>query len=57
MKKTISLFTAISFFSSIFVQYLYPPTKTLDSSVAYFGITYKDPYRWLENMKQQEAMI
>ena len=32
-------------------QYNYPPTKTVDSSDTYFGVTYKDPYRWLENMK------
>ena len=32
-------------------QYNYPPTKTVDSSDTYFGVTYNDPYRWLENMK------
>jgi len=29
----------------------YPPTKTVDASDTYFGKTYNDPYRWLENLK------
>jgi len=36
-------------------QYHYPATKTVDSSDTYFGVTYKDPYRWLENMKDPEV--
>ncbi|MGA9408196.1 MAG: prolyl oligopeptidase family serine peptidase, partial [Bacteroidota bacterium] len=36
-------------------QWLYPPTPTVDSSDTYWGITYKDPYRWLENMKSKEV--
>jgi len=37
-------------------QYNYPPTKTVDSSDTYFGVTYKDPYRWLENMKDPQVV-
>jgi prolyl oligopeptidase len=33
----------------------YPPTKTVDASDSYFGRTYKDPYRWLENLKDRDA--
>src|SRR6476619_1971191 len=29
----------------------YPPTKTGDATDTHFGKTYKDPYRWLENLK------
>src|ERR1039457_4152394 len=32
-------------------QWNYPPTKTVDASDTYFGKTYNDPYRWLENLK------
>jgi prolyl oligopeptidase len=33
----------------------YPPTKTVDASDIYFGRTYKDPYRWLENLIDKEV--
>ena len=46
----------MSFFFEAFTQYIYPLTKTVDSSDTYFGVTYKDPYRWLENMKQEETI-
>src|ERR1039457_6105148 len=32
-------------------QWNYPPTKTVDASDTYFGKTYNDPYRWLEDLK------
>jgi prolyl oligopeptidase len=34
----------------------YPVTKTVDSSDTYFGVTYKDPYRWLENLKDSTVI-
>lgn len=37
-------------------QFHYPATKTVDSSDTYFGITYKDPYRWLENLKDSTVI-
>ena len=37
-------------------QYNYPKTKTVDSSDTYFGVTYKDPYRWLENLKDSTVV-
>jgi prolyl oligopeptidase len=36
-------------------QWNYPPTKTIDTSDTYFGKTYADPYRWLENLKDPET--
>lgn len=39
-----------------FSQYSYPSTKTVDSSDSYFGKTYKDPYRWLENLKDSNVI-
>src|SRR5262245_60743186 len=33
----------------------YPPTKTADATDTYFGKTYKDPYRWLENLKDTDV--
>ncbi len=38
-----------------FAQWAYPPTKTVDASDTYFGTTYKDPYRWLENLKDKDV--
>jgi prolyl oligopeptidase len=38
-----------------FGQLAYPPTKTVDVSDTYFGKTYADPYRWLENLKDQDV--
>lgn len=37
-------------------QWNYPPTKTVDASDTYFGKTYNDPYRWLENLKDPEVI-
>jgi len=31
----------------------YPSTKTVDVSDTYFGQTYKDPYRWIEDLKDK----
>ena len=36
-------------------QWNYPATKTVDASDTYFGKTYKDPYRWLENLKDKDV--
>jgi len=56
MKKLITLYFAIVCFISSFAQFNYPATKTVDSSDTYFGVTYKDPYRWLENFKDPEVV-
>ena len=52
MKKTILLAIVFAFSNHVvFAQFNYPATKTVDSSSTYWGTTYKDPYRWLENIK------
>ena len=56
MKKCITLSIATCCFFLSYAQYKYPTTKTVDSSDSYFGVTYKDPYRWLENFKDSEVV-
>jgi len=54
MKKTLLTLIAINSFLGK-AQYNYPKSKMVDSSDTYFGVTYKDPYRWLEKMKEPEV--
>jgi len=51
MKKVIVFVFLLIPGVSLFAQWNYPATKSADSSDTYFGVTYKDPYRWLENFK------
>src|ERR1035437_2070129 len=55
MKRIITFCISVSFFASSFAQYKYPPSKTVDSSDTYFGVTYKDPYRWLEAIEKPDV--
>ncbi len=48
------LFLVICVYSK--AQNNYPTTKTVDSRDIYFGVTYKDPYRWLENIKDSTVL-
>ena len=36
-------------------QLTYPATRTVDVKDTYFGRTYLDPYRWIENLKDPEV--
>ena len=36
-------------------QWTYPATRTVDAADTYFGVEVKDPYRWLENLQDQEV--
>jgi len=36
-------------------QWNYPSTRTVDASDTYFGTTYHDPYRWLENINVKDV--
>jgi len=36
-------------------QWKAPPTRTVDATDTYFGKTYKDPFRWLENLADAEV--
>jgi prolyl oligopeptidase len=50
MKKW--LFAACCLYTgTAWAQYAYPATKKADSVNTYFGVAYKDPYQWLENLK------
>lgn len=37
-------------------QFNYPVTKTVDSSDTWHNVTVKDPYRWLEDLKNPEVI-
>nr|UXE44871.1 prolyl endopeptidase [uncultured bacterium] len=37
------------------VPWKYPATKPSDAADTYFGKTYRDPYRWLENLKDKDV--
>ena len=50
------LILTLFIFIKMNAQYHYPPAKTVDSADVYFGKTIKDPYRWLENSKDPEAI-
>ncbi|RRJ91074.1 prolyl oligopeptidase family serine peptidase [Flavobacterium macacae] len=41
---------------SLFAQLKYPETKKIEVIDTYFGVDYKDSYRWLENLKDPEAI-
>ncbi len=55
MKKLIIFICTLVSFISAAAQYRYPPTKTVDSTDSYFGVTYRDPYRWLEHIETPEV--
>ena len=52
MKRAITSLIILIWSSTVFAQWNYPVTKTVDASDTYWGVTYKDPYRWLENIKE-----
>ncbi len=55
MNRTVYLTLALLMGFPCFAQWKYPPTKTVEVTDTYFGKTYKDPYRWLENLKDKEV--
>jgi prolyl oligopeptidase len=55
MKKSLFLILSVLASTSGLAQWKYPETKTVDASDTYFGKTYADPYRWLENLKDKEV--
>jgi prolyl oligopeptidase len=55
MKTTISTSIAALLCATAFAQYNYPTTKKVEVSDTYYGITYTDNYRWLEDMKDSEV--
>lgn len=58
MKNFLFIATLLCFTgSSVQAQWQYPATKTVDAQDTYWGVTYKDPYRWLEDMKDPEVNV
>ncbi len=55
MKRFLSLVVPVLLVLPAQAEWQYPPTKTVDASDTYFGKTYKDPYRWIENIKDKEV--
>jgi len=55
MKNTIVFLLLFPYYPSLFAQWQYPATKTVDAKDTYWGVTYNDPYRWLEDMKDPEV--
>jgi len=55
MKRHAALVLSLLLAAPTFAQLSYPPTKTVDASDTYFGTTYKDPYRWLEDLKAPDV--
>ena len=54
--KTIILTSIAAFLcATAFAQYNYPATKKIEVTDTYFGVDYKDNYRWLEDMKNPEV--
>ncbi len=49
------MFVELILAQSLFSQYKYPVSKTVDVSDTYFGTTIHDPYRWLEDIKNPEV--
>jgi len=55
MKRFIFLPLAVLVCAPCVAQWQYPATKTVEAEDTYFGKTYKDPYRWLEDQKDKEV--
>ncbi|MEO6669498.1 MAG: prolyl oligopeptidase family serine peptidase [Ferruginibacter sp.] len=55
MRKSVIFCCALVSFLSAAAQYRYPSTKMVDSTDSYYGVTYHDPYRWLEHIETPEA--
>jgi prolyl oligopeptidase len=56
MKKIISSFLLLMLSPTLFAQWNYPKTKTVNTTDTYFGVTYNDPYRWLEDLKKPDVV-
>ncbi len=55
MKKYSLLLVCLAACLVAVAQYQYPPGKMEDSTDTYFGVTYHDPYRWMEHMDRSEV--
>ncbi len=55
MKRFVFLMLPVLAGAPCYAQWQYPETKTVDATDVYFGKTYKDPYRWLEDLKDKDV--
>ena len=55
MKRFVFLMFPVLASAPCYAQWHYPETKTVDATDVYFGKTYKDPYRWLEDLKDKDV--
>ena len=55
MKKLFLLLLCV-YTSASFAQFKYPPSKKVDSTNTYFGVTYHDQYQWMENLKDTSVV-
>ncbi len=55
MKKILLLLIALYGNSLLYSQFNYPSSKIVDSTNSYFGKTYKDQYRWLERLQDEDV--
>ena len=55
MKKIILPLLILLFSTDLFAQLQYPASKKVEVSDTYWGVTYKDQYRWLEDMKDPQV--
>ena len=56
MKKTIIGFALLLFTANLAAQWKYPLTKKVPVTDVYFGTTYTDNYRWLEDIKDPNVV-
>ena len=56
MKKTIIAFALLFFCANLSAQWKYPATKKVPVTDTYFGTTYTDNYRWLEDIKDPSVV-
>ncbi len=57
MKKLILPLIFVLFSANLFAQFQYPASKKIEVSDTYWGVTYKDNYRWLEDMKDPQVTL
>src|SRR5215470_9057105 len=53
--RTVAVIALLALATPLADQLPYPPSKTVDAADTYFGTTYKDPYRWLEDLKNKDV--
>src|SRR5258706_2502022 len=55
MKSFLFCLAPVLLAAPVHAEWHYPITKTVDAEDTYFGKTYKDPYRWLEDLKDKDV--